>query len=91
MSNFNNALNEKEIQTESRYTNRKISETCKYLRIEIKEKVSKEGLKRTEEIWKTEFRNLFIGINTWVVSIGIYSGLFLNLIQELRNMDQEKR
>ena len=78
-------------------------ETYKYLGIlevdtniqmELKEKIKKEYPRRTGKLLKTKLcsRNLIKRINTWVVSLVIYSGPFLKWIrEELKQMDQRTR
>ena len=64
------------------------NETYKYLgileadtikKVEMKDKIQKEYLKRTRKLLETKLsrRNLITGINTWAVTFLRYSGLFL--------------
>ena len=64
------------------------NETYKYLgileadnikKVEMKNKIQKEYLRRTRKLRETKLnsRNLIKGINTWAVLVVRYSGLFL--------------
>ena len=78
-------------------------ETCKNLRnleantikqVEMKEKIKKEYLRGTRKLLKTKLssRNLIKGINTWAVSLIIYSGPFLKCSRkEFKQIDQRTR
>ena len=79
------------------------SETYKYLeilepdiikKVEMKEKIQKEYLRRTRKLLETKLniRNLIKGINTWAVPLVSYSGPFLKWTRdELKQMDQRTR
>ena len=61
---------------------------------EMKEKIKKKYLGRTRKLLETKLysRNLIKEINTWAVSLVIYSGLILKWIkEELKQMDQITR
>ena len=78
-------------------------ETYKYLgileadtikKVEMKEKIKKEYLRRTRKLLETKLcsKNLIKGINTWTVLFVIYSGPFLKwTTEELKQMDQRTR
>ena len=78
-------------------------ETYKYLgileadtikKVEMKEKIKKEYLRRTRKLLETKLfcGNLIKGINTWAVPLIRYSGPFLKwTIEELKQMDQRTR
>ena len=78
-------------------------ETYKYLaileadtikQVEVKEKIKKEYLRRTWKLHETKqySRSFIKGINTWVVSLVIYSRPFLKWIrEELKQMNQRTR
>ena len=78
-------------------------ETYKYLgileadtikKMEMKEKIKKEYLRRTRKLLKTKLsiRNLIKGINTWAVPLVRYSGPFLKCTrEELKQVDQRTR
>ena len=79
------------------------NETYKYLgileadtikQIEMKDKIQKEYLWRIRKLLETKLstKNLIKGINTWDVTLVIYSKLFLKWTRdELRKMDQRTR
>ena len=79
------------------------NETNKYLgileadtikRVEMKNKIQKEYLRRTRKHLEINLssRNLIKGINTWTVVLVRYSGPFLKWTRdELRQMDQRTR
>ena len=79
------------------------NETYKYLgileadtikQVEMKNEIQKEYLKRTGKLLETmlSIRNLIKRINTWVVTLFIYSGPFLKRTrEELKQMDQRIR
>ena len=79
------------------------NETYKYLgileadtikRVEMKDKIRKEYLRRTRKLPETKLsrRNLMKGINTWTVPLVRYSGPFLKRSRdELKQMDQRTR
>ena len=79
------------------------NETYKYLgileadtikRVEMKDKIQKEYLRRTRKLLETKLssRNLIKGINTWAVPLVRYSGPFLKRTRdELKQMDQRTR
>ena len=76
------------------------NETYKYLgileadtikKVEMKEKIQKEYLRRTRKLLETKLncRNLIKGVNTWAVPLVRYSGPFLKWSrEELKQMDQ---
>ena len=62
--------------------------------VEMKNKISKEYLRRTSKLLETKLssRNLIKGINTWAVPLIRYSGPFLKWTRdELKQMDQRTR
>ena len=79
------------------------NETDKYLgileadtikRVEMKDKIRKEYLRRTRKLLETKLsrRNLIKGINTWAVPLVRYSGPLLKWTRdELKQMDQRTR
>ena len=79
------------------------NETYKYLgiletdtikKVEMKEKIQKEYLRRTRKLLETKVngRNLIKGINTWAVPLVRYSGPFLKWTRdEPKQMDQGTR
>ena len=79
------------------------NETYKYLgileaytikRVQMKDTIRKEYLRRTRKLHETKLssRNLIKGINTWAVPLIRYSGLFLKWTRdELKQMDQRTR
>ena len=77
-------------------------ETYKYLgileddnikQVEMKEKIKKEYPRRTRKLLETKLcsRNLTKRIHTWAVLLVRYSGPFLKLTRELKQMDQRTR
>ena len=63
-------------------------------RVEMKNKIQKEYLRRTRKLLETKLssRNLIKGINNWAVSLVRYSGPFLKWTRdELKQMDQRTR
>ena len=63
-------------------------------KVEMKNKIQKEYLRRTRKLLETKFnsRNLIKGINIWAVSLVRYSGPFFKWTgDELRQMDQRTR
>ena len=79
------------------------NETYKYLgileadtikKVQMKDKIRKEYLRRTRKLLETKLssRNLIKGINTWAVPLVKYSGPFLKWTrEELKQMDQRTR
>ena len=71
-----------------------ILETDTIRQTEMKETIRKRYLRRTRKHLETKLccRNLFKGINIWVVPLVIYSGLFLKWTrEELRQLDKRTR
>ena len=71
-----------------------ILETDTIKRVDMKEKIQKEYLRRTRKLHEIKIccRNLFKGINTWAVYLVKYSGPFLRWTkQELKQMYQRIR
>ena len=63
-------------------------------KVEMKEKIKKEYIRRTRKLLKTKVysRNLIKRINTWAVLLVRYSGPFLKSTrEELRQMEQRTR
>ena len=69
-------------------------ETNTIKKVEMKNKIQKEYLRRTRKLLETKLncRNLIKGINTWAVPIVRYSGPFLKWTRdELAQIDQRTR